>query len=162
MWGANSLGKILMLGKTEGRRKRGRQRMRWLDGITDSVDMNLSKLQEITEDWGAQCAVVHGVTKSQTWLSDWTTSTNYSSDVHRGRALSLLGVISVYWILGTQLWEHCVWVLKHSFLKSIVNQNMKELRGMNTEVVQGISPMGILTCSYWIKERYAIMMFFRV
>ena len=127
MWSTNSLEKTLMLGKIEGRRRTGQQRKRLLDGITDSVDMTLSKLQEIVEDWGARCNVVHGVTKSQTWLSDLTTLTNYSFDVHRGRALSLLGVISVHWILGTQLWEHCAWVFKHSFLKSIVNQNMKEL-----------------------------------
>ena len=59
-----------MLGKTEGKRRRTRQRMRWLDSITDSVDMNLSKLQEIVKDRKVWCATVHGVTKSQTQLSD--------------------------------------------------------------------------------------------
>ena len=83
MWRADPLEKTLMLGKTEGKRRRRWQRMRWFDSITDSMDMNVSKLREIIEDREGWCAAVHGVTNSQTWLSNWTRSLMRRQEKHK-------------------------------------------------------------------------------
>ena len=81
MWRTDSLEETLMLGKIEGRRRRGQQRMRWLDGITTSVDMSSSKLQELVMDREAWSAAVHRVAKSRLWLSDWTDWLNKRQEI---------------------------------------------------------------------------------
>ena len=124
MWRTDSLEKTLMLGKIEGRRKRGWQRIRWLDGITDLMNMSLSRLWKLVMDREAWHVEVHGVTKNQTWLSDWTGTELRVIDLVA--SISILSfTLLMFWVYSRRQYKNAIIIFIMSqltFLHSFIQQ----------------------------------------
>ena len=130
MWRADSLEKTLMLGKIEGRRRRGWQKIRWLDGIIDLMDMGLGGLQGLVMDRGAWCAAVHGVTKSRTRLSDWTELNR--TDQSNRHFLSLLPIVDVQLLSRVQLFAAPWTTALQAPLSSTVSWSLPKLMSIES------------------------------
>ena len=142
MWRANSLEKALILGKIKGKRRKRQQRMRWLDSITDSMDMNLNKFCEIVKDRGDWNAAVHGVTKSQTRLSDWLKNNNSRICIFKEHAKLTNKVFALFFIPTHSGWK---FYLLH-FLIRIEKITILFFNQLNRNVVVFYSGFNLHSC----------------